>query len=273
VPRFADLGWFSQGIRRVALDEVLVHPDSTDPRSILLEHPKLVVAANHGAAYGPLAAVAGYMTLMQELGMRERSYFGVTWRGLYRTPGVRQFARFVGQTDGVRSAAEYARLLREGPHHDFIVMPEGDNCLFGDGLRVQPFLSHGFVEVAVRAQVPILIATHQGSEAWAAHIRVGRQASGRFMDPLARAPGGVGHVLRRWSHRLRETEQITVWNPLKGRLPRLNLHFQLYRPSLTLDQLADDRMERRAQLMADGEEVRARMIGAVERMAGLAPPA
>src|SRR5205085_5756721 len=49
---------------------------------------------------------------------------------------------------------------------DMVVFPEGAMTFFGDVRKVQPFRSPRFLEVAIRAQAPILLAVHRGTEEW-----------------------------------------------------------------------------------------------------------
>ena len=139
-------------------------------------------------------------------------------------------------------------------------MPEGENCNFGNGFEVQPFLSSGFIEIALRAGVPVLIAANQGTEVWAKVFELGENVNSPLLSLLP----------SRWRERIANTGIVSVTNPLQGRVSPLRLSFALYEPSLSLEDLAEDKMERRAQLQIEGAEVRRRMQTMVSRMATMA---
>lgn len=241
-------------ITHIELDEA-----SEDLDQILSDHPRLVIAANHGPTFGPIASSIGMCRYVDEIGHGHRRFFGVTWRGFYRLPVFRELATFMSGSSAVFSVAEYADMLREGPFNDFLVMPEGENCNFGDGFEVQPFLSSGFIDIALRAGVPILIAANQGTETWARTFELGEQVNAPWM----------GFLPRRWRERVADTGIVSLTNPLRGRISPLRLSFKLYRPQLSLAELPNDRMKRRAMLQLEGVEVHRHLQEMVTRMAAM----
>jgi hypothetical protein len=70
----------------------------------------------------------------------------------------------------------------------------------------------------------------------------------------------------RWRERLRETETLSITNPLRGRIQRLGMGFKLYHPQLSAEDLATDRAQRRAQLRHEGERVERIMQGSLDRL-------
>ena len=248
-------------VTRAIVGKIELDPESEDLASILAAHPRLVIASNHGPTFGPLASMAGLMKHVDSIGHGHRRFFGVTWRGFYRLPLTREFATLMSGSSGVFSVEEFAETLREGPHNDFLVMPEGDNCNFGDGFEVQPFLSSGFIEIALRAGVPILVVANQGTEAWARVFEVEAYTQSPWMSLLP----------PRWRERVQDTGRVAITNPLRGRIDTLRFSFQLYQPELSLEELPADRHERRERLQREGAVVRERMQAMVSRMAALEP--
>jgi hypothetical protein len=192
--------------------------------------------------------VAGYLRFIEQIGAGDRRHFGVTWKAFYDLPVVKHLARFITQTEEVMDTADYVRLLREGVYNDFMVAPEGDHCAFGNGFDIQPFVSHGFVEIAVRAEVPILVVSHQGSEAWSAELTLPQdavQSLGRWLP-------------QRWRKQLDRTGILSVpWVPFTP-IEAFKLRYDLYQPKVSIEALdaATTKAERAALLEPDAEAVR-----------------
>ena len=227
-------------------------------REVFAEHPQLVLAFNHGPAAGPVLIVAGYLRFIEEIGAGERRHFGVTWKAFYDLPVIKHLARFITQTEEVFDTAGYIEQLRNGTYNDFMVAPEGDHCNFGNGFDIQPFVSHGFVEIAARAGVPICVVTHQGSEAWSTEIPLAEEAShslGRWLP-------------QRWRKQLDRTGILSIpWFPFTP-IEAFKMRYDLYHPKVTAAQLdaATTRAERLALLEPDAEAVRSIMQAGVERL-------
>lgn len=238
-----------------------VDPEGADLREVFAAHPQLVLAFNHGPSAGPILVVAGYLRAIEQAGAGERRHFGVTWKALYDLPVIKHLARFITQMEEVLDTAGYVALLRDGVYNDFMVAPEGDHCMFGNGFDIQPFVSPGFVEIAVRAEVPILVATHQGSEAWSAELPLGQDvvtSVGRWLP-------------ERWRKQLDRTGLLSV--PLVPLAPieAFKMRYDLYHPVVRIEQLdaAQTKAERLELLTPDAEAVRALMQAGVERLRDL----
>ncbi|MCB9659150.1 MAG: hypothetical protein H6726_15970 [Sandaracinaceae bacterium] len=236
----------------------LVDPEGADMRAVFAQHPQLVMAFNHGPAAGPVLIVAGYLRFIAQVDAGDRRHFGVTWKAFYDLPVIKHLARFLTQTEEVFDTAGYVQLLRDGVYNDFLVAPEGDHCNFGNGFDIQPFVSNGFIEIAVRAGIPVVVATHQGSEAWSAELMLGRDAV-----------ESVGRWLpQRWRKQLDRTSVLSIpWFPFTP-IEAFKMRYDLYHPKATVEALdaAPSKAERAALLVDDAEAVRALMQAAVERL-------
>lgn len=233
-------------LKQVCAPRVACHRDSEDLAAILRDNPQLVVAMNHGPPAGPLAATIALMDQYSKHGGAERKPVVIAWRGLYQVPLVRQATRFISQ---VRRPPDFSGFLKKLTHEGFtdvFVMPEGENAVFGNGRDIEPFLSPRFVELAVRAQAPILIAVHAGSEHWS-----------NFVD----WPPALDFLLRslptRLYHRIRAQRRLNLPPWRIRRLPAIGVRFRLYQPSVTLTDLQGDNA--RAALQHDADQVRALM--------------
>lgn len=219
----------------------------------LEEHPRLLVVLNHGPALGPLPALTALGQAFLDAGGGERVPFGITWRGFYRLPLLNRLAGRLTQATGELGVDEAVARLREGPWTDCCLMPEGDLANLGNGLDVQPFRSSRFVELSVRAGVPMLLVAHQGTEALGRSVEV---------------PDGL-LGLRRWlPEHLRQPlarhRQLSVPWLLNGRIKHLRMICELYQPELTEADL--EGQSGPVRLSREAQQVRSRLQRLVNQL-------
>ncbi|WP_369600190.1 hypothetical protein AAIA72_10065 [Hahella sp. SMD15-11] len=241
--------------RTLMLGRVSLSPESEDLTTLLGRHPRLVVALNHGPMLGPLAGLVAMSDLFCRHGGADRRPFGITWRQFYRIPVARQIFSYLTQVDHAIDFNEALQLLRSGEATDCVIMPEGQNCNFGDNRHIQPFLSPRFLELAIRAQVPVLIGVHHGSQAWERVVTVN--------DRVLAALGWLPDSMR---HRLQESRQLSL-PALPRPLDEVRMTFRLYRPRLTERKLSHDKAVRSRQLWQEALEVRSLMEDMLQALA------
>jgi len=197
-------------------------PDVSALKAVLAEHPRLLIVLNHGPMLGPVPAAVALGQAALSGGGAERVPFGIAWRGFYRLPLVRQLAGRLTRAEKELNVFDAVARLKEGPWTDCVIMPEGELCNLGNGVDVQPFRSGRFIEVAVRAGVPILMVAHLGTEQLARPLEVprlngalSRWLPSHLQQPLARS----GMVSLPWL--------------LDGRIDQLRMTFALHQPALT----------------------------------------
>ena len=217
---------FSAFLRRSYVGKVTRFQGSEDLSAILAANPKLVVAMNHGPMAGPLAGSVGIMNQYFKHGGRDRRPVIIAWRGFYKIPLIKHVVRYMSQVRNPPNLDGFVKRLTEGDATDLFVMPEGENCSFGNGLDIEPFLSPRFVELALKAGTPIMIAVHIGSEQWSNIVPV----SQRF-DPLLK------YLPRKSYERIRESGQVNVSLAGLKKIPELTMYFRLYQPSMTREDL------------------------------------
>lgn len=235
-------------------ERVSVFPDIETVRKIYQENPKLVTVLSHGAAASPPYINIALFDIMVQSGAADRSLMGVGWRQFYKVPGFGRFVRYVTQVDGPLGFDEFVELFASGDFSDFNVYPEGLNCLYGNSLDIQPFISPRFLEIAVRAGVPVLLVVHHGTQRAAFPAMKVRPGLARL---IKRVSGKVGDSLETFG-------QVSIPNFLPVKIPELKFGFQLYHPRLNLKDLPEDKAARRAALSKEAEEVRALMQGMVD---------
>src|SRR3990167_9293390 len=145
-------------VKKAYVNEVVLHETSENLREIFQRYPQLVVAMNHGPMAGPLAGSIAMMDQYYKNGGGQRNPIIIAWRGFYQIPFVKHVIRYMSQVRTPPNLEGFSKKLTQGGFTDLFVMPEGENCSFGNGLDIEPFLSPRFVELALRVNTPILIA-------------------------------------------------------------------------------------------------------------------
>lgn len=247
---------FSGFLRRSYVGKVTQYTGSDDLAAILKKYPKLVVAMNHGPMAGPLAGSVGMMNQYFKYGGEQRKPVVIAWRGFYRIPLIKHIVRYMSQVKNPPNLDGFAKRLTTGDATDIFVMPEGENCSFGNGLDIEPFLSPRFVELALKAQTPILIAVHIGSELWSNVIPVDER-----LNPLLK------YLPNKSYQRIRETGQVNMSLTGLKKIPELKMYFKLYEPTMTLADL--DKPDSFNRLQQESEAIRNQMQAMVEEVIGV----
>lgn len=218
---------------------------------IIAEHPRLIVAMSHGSPLSWLPAACLLTAHVCARGGGGRRPIGVMDRFFFHVPGLKRMAHALTQTSRSLSLFELSQCVESGECSDIVVFPEGSNCFFGRPDELQEFRSPKFVELAIQYDMPILVCVHRGSEAWARAIEV----KDEVIEQLDLLPKFVFDFLE---SRLRRTGLFAL--PL---LPKpmdcFEMRVELYTPLLSKKDLFEDPIERREQLRAEAERVRASM--------------
>lgn len=242
----ADYLHFAAVLKPFYFKQAVVAEGSDDLARILAENPRLLIMGNHGSALGLTAATVGLLELLRRHGGAKRKPLVVTWRHYYKMPLIKYPISYLTQTNKALSAEQFVSTFIDGGFTDLLVYPEGENAMFGDGVTLQPFLSPGFIELALKIDVPILIVAHAGTRRFAKEIPISpRQA--RWLRFLP----------ERSQQQLEKSGSVNVPRLLSGPARKLTYSFQLYHPSLALDALAPlDEARRKEALWRESDKVR-----------------
>lgn len=229
-----------------------------------LEHrPRIVFALNHGPAHMPIVPIAALGRAMIDAGGGARRCLGITFRGLYLIPGIKQVASYLTQVTDPPGVEELIERASREEFEDVMIMPEGHNSAFGDPSAIQPFASPRFVELAVRMRAPIVLVVHSGLEHTATEVAAPAQV---LASPwLSRLPYGLGDSLARMG---------SVAMPRSARTDELRMVIETYEPSLDLaafEQLSPH--AKRDWVAAEAREIRERMIAINAELQGQQPAA
>ena len=145
----------------------VVQVNSTPPlASILRDNPRLIGVFNHGPAYAPIIYCLTALKHYCQAGGADRIPVAITHRLFYKVPVFKQLATYFTQVDHAVHYEEFVKIFSDRRFNDMMVMPEGDNASFSDGLNIAPFRSHRFMDIAIHTQTPLLLCAQTGAESW-----------------------------------------------------------------------------------------------------------
>lgn len=242
-----DFSLAASAMTKALAKKISFSPDSDNMKEILDQHSQLVVALNHGPMLGPLASTIVLNKLYSENGGGSRKPIVIMWRLFYEIPLYKYAIRYITQVDRGLNFDEFLAKMENEGFTDLFVKPEGENCNYGDGVEIQPFLSPRFIEFSLRLNTPILVLVHKGSENWAKTMPV----SNRLDGLLSKLP-------KKSYERIKETRLLSV-PLLLHRLKELKVKYKLYTPTISAADLETDSVSRKALLSQEAEKVRSLM--------------
>lgn len=261
--RIVDFSPVLASVLRTFVDRVTITNEPRALEDLLEEHPRALFVLNHGPAHMPIVPVAALGRALVEHGGGSRRCIGITFRGLYLVPGIRELARYLTQVEEPPSVDELIERSTREDFDDVLIMPEGHNCVFGDPGSIQPFTSPRFVELALRMGAPIVLAVHSGLEETA--IEVAAPEEWLKSPLLSMLPYGIGDSLARMG---------TIALPTSAHLPELRMRFAVHELSIGLDAYAAlSPHAKRDWVAAEAARVRRTMIVMHAELRGLPPPA
>lgn len=251
-----DFALSAQLLKKLYVKRVFISPSSDSLRAIFQAHPKLVVALNHGPMLAPGVVNTVISDIFLKQGGADRVPMGIIWKHFYKVPLLKNLVAYITQVEEAFGLDDFIQQFVEKPYNDLMVMPEGENCCFGDGVNIEPFLSPRFVEIAIRAKVPVLVAVHHGTHVLANPVEVSRLTTRIFKQMMP----------EKNYRRFRESGLLSLPRFTAGKVPKLGWSFKLYQPQLTESELAEDKAARLEQLWQEADAIRSQMQAMVEQL-------
>ncbi len=214
------------------------------PLRSILKNPRLVVVINHSTPISWLPAICLLTEKVCRAGGGRRTPRGIIDKFFYKFALLRTLAEYISQSSEPQSFDELLGSFKDAESTDLIVFPEGAMTFFGNLEEVQPFRSPRFVELAIRAQAPILLVVHQGTEDWNIPFPIPKDLVGwvQMISPF------FGQKF---------AEESTVNLPVRlKKVPRYRMRLKLYSPALYESDLAENPLERRQQISEEATKIR-----------------
>jgi len=175
------------------------------------------------------------------------------------------FARMVGFEikNGKRlRSADYIELFKSDQLNVLSVSPEGEHSLYGNGVDMQPFRSPRSIEIALRANCRIILVVGRGFEHWQKNFSI----KDSWRKQLVRKVAMKIPFLDKLDERaLEQADQLSI-SGIFGRIPEFHVASELYEPTLTVEDLAEDRATRDEQLWVEAERMRLQMVRMLEEL-------
>ncbi|NRB40852.1 MAG: hypothetical protein HRU20_20675 [Pseudomonadales bacterium] len=238
-------------------DKLTVLPDEKNIREILEKHPKLVWAVSHGPGFAPVFINMALQEVLLKNGGANRHQLMIAWKHFYKIPLVKQMIQHFSQLPEPLNGDDIIQKFSSEDYNDFIVYPEGENSIYGDGKQVEEFISPRFLEIAIAANAPVLIAAHYGSQNSASK----KSLSEKQVSLIKKfAPKAV--------QKLAKPGDVYLPGFKSSKAEEFKVIFKLYEPKLTLASLPEDKAERRKALAKEAEKVREIMQGLLNEVTG-----
>jgi hypothetical protein len=221
--------------------------ESNPKLSEILKAERLVVAMSHATPLSWIPAMSMLSIETENAGGGDRLPFGVVDRWMFSNPLTRSIAEYVTQSDRPLSFDELVEKFQNSKQADLVIFPEGANSFFNNVHEVHTFRSPRFIEIALRAKAPILIAVHKGSEGWSLPLQIPKEI-GNYLAPISKF----------FSNKILKSEGINI-PLLPQKMDRFAMACELYIPDLTLGELSSDIAEKRKQLEKEADKIQKRM--------------
>ncbi|PIS11720.1 MAG: hypothetical protein COT73_02515 [Bdellovibrio sp. CG10_big_fil_rev_8_21_14_0_10_47_8] len=239
-----------------ALIKSLAHETSfscTPDLSALIEQPRLIAVVNHATPLSWMPAMCTLALEVMKAGGGDRCPRGVVDKWFYTNPVTKTIAEYLTQSDQHMNFDDLVRNFQDSQKTDLIIFPEGAHAMFGDVGEIRTFRSHRFIEISLRTQSPILLAVHRGSEGWSVPLHIPPEWSA-WIRPFSKFFGE--HL---------PSMQSLNFPMIPEKMGHFSMTCELYEPGITLQDLSEDIVERKAQLATEAEHIRQRMSEILKR--------
>ncbi|CAA0104704.1 Uncharacterised protein [BD1-7 clade bacterium] len=255
VDNYARLG---QVIKPLFYDRLTILPNEKSIRTILEKHPKLVWTVSHGPGFAPAFINTALQEVLLKNGGAERRQLMIAWKHFYKIPLLKQLIQHFSQLEQPLHGDEIIQKFSSENYNDFIVYPEGENSIYGDGTKIEEFVSPRFLEVAIAAEAPVLIAAHYGSQKSASKITLSEKQV-RWIKKLS--PKAI--------QKLAKPGDVYLPGFQYSKTPEFKVIFKLYKPKLTLTSLPAEPADRQRALAKEAEKIRKIMQGLLNEITGV----
>lgn len=224
--------------------------------------PRALFVASHGPLLGPIAWAAALFPRIVDLGFGHLQFSAIAHPVIRNVPIFARMVGFERRGNARLRAADYVELFESGQLNILSVAPEGEYCLYGNGVDIQPFRSPRSLEIALLAKCRVVLAVARGLEHWHRSLSIESRLRKRVVGQVMRR---VPFVDRLHEEALEEANHLSI-SGVYGRIPDLYVATELYEPELRVTDLAQDRASRDEQLRVEGERMRRQMMRMVDSL-------
>lgn len=224
------------------------NPDFTE----VMRQPRLVVAINHSTPLSWLPAMTTLALHAIQADGGDRTPRGIMDRWFYSNPVTKLIAQYLGQSEQPLNFEQLLENFKSSRRCDVVIFPEGALTFFGSVHEVQEFRSYRFVELAIRAQAPLLLVGHKGSENWSIPLQIPPEW-GAFLMPYSSFFG----------ERLLKAQTFNL-PIIPHKILSFKMNCELYWPDLKETDLSEDPEICKSQIKGEAEKVRLLMQALIQ---------
>lgn len=223
---------------------------------------KTLLVINHGPPHGPLAFFCSMVPFIDDLGFGNITFSGVPHPVLYRLPGLFRQFKLPVKKRGRYSVDDYVKAFKQHDLDALVVAPEGEYCLYGNGIDIQPFRSPRSIEIALRADCEIILAMGKGFEIWQKNISIESPLRKIAIRTLALPPAPF---LKLDTEQLEKADNFSLQMHPR-RIKNFYIYSKKYKPILKPEELSEHEEEKREQLRVEAERMRGEMQSMVDEL-------
>ncbi len=220
----------------------------------VFRNQRMMIVINHSTPLSWIPVIGLLTCKSVESFGGDRKPRGIVDRWFYTNPITRRIAEYVTQSTQGLGMQELIEAFHASKQSDLVLFPEGAHAMFGDPGQIRNFRSNKFIEIAVRAQAPILICVHHGSEAWSFPVSLPAQL-GLWLTPISNF----------FSEGIINQRPLNIPFP-KARVKKLKMKCILYKPQLSPLDLQSDEKKLAVQLENEAFLVRELMQDELEKL-------
>jgi hypothetical protein len=157
---------------------------------------------------------------------------------------------------------DYVSAFKDNNLDALVVAPEGEYCLYGNGIDIQPFRSPRSIEIALKADCEIVLSVAKGFECWQKNIDVRSPLRKLLIKTLAFPPPRLFTTDEEY---LEKAENFSIQLPPK-RVKDFYIYSKIYKPVLKAEDMSDDEDVRLKQLWIEAEMMREEMQKMIDEL-------
>ncbi len=217
---------------------------------------------NHGPACGPALFHLGIIPRLEDMGYGDLTYCGIVHQMLFNLPGGPRYGGIPKKGKKRYSVEDYVQVFEKEGLDTLVVAPEGEHCIYGNGLDIQPFRSPRSLEIALRAGCRIVLVMGKGFELWQKNVCIKDLWKKQLIQTCAEMLPRFDNIDEEL---LLKSDALSV-QLMPWRVPDFHIYTQHFVPELKAGDLARDLTKRRAQLWIEADRMRAQMQKMVDEL-------
>lgn len=242
-------------MHRLLLIKNLHFIDTFSWKDHLTSGKKTLLVISHGPPFGPILYLSAMIPYFDDNGCGDISFSIIPHPILHRLPVTFNACSLPAGFKRRYSVVDYVSAFKDDNLDALVVAPEGEYCLYGNGIDIQPFRSPRSIEIALKADCEIVLSVASGFESWQKNIDIKSPFRRLLVKTLGFPPPRLFIVDE---EHFEKAETFSMQLPPR-RIKDFYVYSKFYKPLLKADDLSDDEDIKIKQLWTEAERMREEM--------------